>query len=112
MQIVHEQEQLNKGGVRYMIRGPTIDWGTITLNPGETKSAHYHEKLAETFYTIEGTITFVLKDEEIDIPKGTAIRLNPNEPHGLKNKTNQVAKLIFIKEQYIPDDKKEWNQSS
>jgi len=106
MQIVHENKQTNKEGVVYMIRGPNIDWGTITLQPGERKSAHYHEKLAETFYTIEGVITFLLKDEELDIPVGTAIRLDPGEPHGLLNKTGQRAKLIFIKEQYIPEDKK------
>lgn len=109
MQIVHEKDQINKDGVVYMIRGPTIDWGTITLQPGETKSAHYHEHLAETFYTTEGTITFLLKEQNIDIPQGTAIRLNPGEPHGLQNRTDQPAKLIFIKEQYLPEDKKPWN---
>lgn len=92
--------------VQYMIRGPNIDWGIISLKPGEEKPAHFHEKLAETFYVFEGTMTFVLASEEIDIPKGMAIRLEAHESHGLKNQqAGGTARLIFIKESYIPNDK-------
>ena len=105
MQIVHEKDLEDKEGVKYLIRGPNIDWGTITLQPGQKKSAHFHEILAETFYVIEGIITFVLETQKIDIRAGTAIRLDKNESHGLENRTDASAKLIFIKEQYLPHDK-------
>ena len=105
MEIIHESEKEDKGGVRYMIRGPDIDWGLIKLAPGDYKPPHYHEFLAETFYIIEGTTTFILNDHEIDVEAGTAIRLLPNESHGLKNTKLIKTKLIFIKEQYLPQDK-------
>ncbi len=105
MKIVKEQEQKNDGGVVYMIRGPQIDWGTITLQPGEEKGAHYHNELAETFYIMEGTTTFVLADQELDVPAGTAIRLTATESHGLKNKGEVATKMVFIKEEYKPEDK-------
>lgn len=105
MQIVYEKDQKDNSGVKYMIRGPSIDWGIITLQPGQEKPAHLHEILAETFYVTEGTITYVLKGQEIEAPKGTAIRLEAHESHGLKNATSQQASLIFIKEQYLPKDK-------
>ena len=103
MQIVKENPEES---VQYMIRGPTIDWGLISLQPGEKKRPHYHEYLAETFYVIEGIMTFILEDKEIDIPTGTAIRLDKKESHGLANRQEiSIAKLVFIKEQYLPDDK-------
>ncbi|MHA1647169.1 MAG: cupin domain-containing protein [Promethearchaeota archaeon] len=106
MQIVKGSEQTEHGGVRYMIRGPEIDWGIISLSPGEEKPAHFHEQLAETFYVINGTMTFIIGDKEFDIPTDTAIRLEAKEPHGLKNKSNsELVKVIFIKEKYIPEDK-------
>ena len=106
MQIVSETEMEEKGGVRYMIRGPDIDWGLITLAPGDYKPPHYHESLAETFYVIEGTTTFILNEEEVDIKAGSAIRLLPTEAHGLKNNSTKVkTKVIFIKEKYLPQDK-------
>ena len=106
MKIVKEDKIEGSGGVKYMIRGPQIDWGTIVLQPGDKKGAHLHNELAETFYIIEGTTTFLLDDEkELDAEAGTAIRLEAKESHGLKNKTNFPTKMVFIKEEYKPDDK-------
>ncbi len=106
MQIVKEAEKENNGGVIYMIRGPQIDWGTITLQPGDEKGAHYHNQIAETFYIIEGTTTFLLDDgKELDVETGTGIRLEAKESHGLKNNTDKPTKMIFIKENYKPKDK-------
>jgi mannose-6-phosphate isomerase-like protein (cupin superfamily) len=105
MQIVNEQEMPEKGGVRYIIRGPHIDWGVITLQPGQAMGPHLHNEVEETFYIMEGTTTFVLKDKEYDAKAGTALRLEPTESHGLKNKGTTVTKMIFIKDIYRPDDK-------
>jgi mannose-6-phosphate isomerase-like protein (cupin superfamily) len=105
MKIVNETEQTNSGGVVYMLRGPQIDWGTITLQPGDEKGAHLHNEVDETFYITEGTTTFILGDGEVDVPAGTAIRLEAKESHGLKNKGQSVTKMVFIKESYKPEDK-------
>ncbi len=105
MKIIHEKDQPNQGGVQYMNRGPDIDWGLITLQPNEEKPAHYHESMGETFYVIQGIMTFILKNEEVSIPAGSAIRLEAKETHGLKNETQAIAKLIFVKEKYLPQDK-------
>ncbi|QEE15170.1 cupin domain-containing protein [Promethearchaeum syntrophicum] len=105
MKIIFEDKLIDDNGVKYMNRGPDIDWGLITLQPGQEKPPHYHEKMGETFYITEGTMTFVLKDKEFNAPKGTAIRLEAFETHGLKNKTDSQAKLLFIKERYLPKDK-------
>lgn len=105
MKIMSEKEQPISGGVQYMNRGPDIDWGIITLQPGEEKPAHFHERMGETFHVIQGIMTFILQDEEIAIPTGTAIRLEARESHGLLNKEDIPAKMIFVKEKYLPNDK-------
>jgi mannose-6-phosphate isomerase-like protein (cupin superfamily) len=107
MQIVKEVEQEAKGPVKYMIRGPNIDWGVITLAPGESMTPHFHQEVEETFYIIEGTTTIVVKDKnkEIEAPAGTAIRLEPTEQHGLKNAGKIPTKMVFIKHIYRPKDK-------
>lgn len=105
MQIIKENEMKDNGGVRYMIRGPQIDWGLITLQPGDEKGAHFHNELAETFYIMEGTTTFILADQDLDVQAGTAIRLDVKESHGLKNLGPNPTKMIFIKELYKPEDK-------
>jgi mannose-6-phosphate isomerase-like protein (cupin superfamily) len=105
MQIVYEKDLPGKDGVAYLIRGPHIDWGVITLQPGANLKPHYHKEVEETFYIIEGTTTFVFKDKEFDAPAGTALRLEPTETHGLKNKGKTVSKMVFIKDIYRPDDK-------
>lgn len=107
MQIVKESEQIAKGPVKYMIRGPYIDWGVITLAPGESMAPHFHKEVEETFYIIEGVTTIIVKDknQEIAAPAGTAIRLEPTEQHGLKNTGSIPTKMVFIKNIYRPTDK-------
>lgn len=106
MQIIAENSQLEKDGVRYLIRGPDIDWGVMQLAPKQKKPAHYHEQLAESFYVMQGTITFIVKGIEKEIPAGTAVRIDALEPHAFWNKsTTDPAKMVFIKEKYLPKDK-------
>ena len=105
MEIVNEKDKASKDGVKYMIRGPHIDWGVITLEPNQVMAKHLHQEVEETFYIMTGTVTFLLQDKEMDAPAGTALRMSPNEHHGLKNKTNTQAKLVFMKDIYRPNDK-------
>jgi quercetin dioxygenase-like cupin family protein len=105
MQVVNEKDITPKDGVAYLIRGPNIDWGVITLQPGQIHKPHLHNEVEETFYIIAGTTTFMLKDKEFDAPTGTALRLEPKESHGLKNKGKEITKMVFIKHLYRPNDK-------
>ena len=46
MQRVNERDQAYRGGdsgVKYLFRGPRIDWGVILLKPGESLGGHYQE---------------------------------------------------------------------
>ncbi len=109
MKIINETQEKELHGVKYMNRGPDIDWGIITLQPGDIKLSHYHQQMGETFYILEGITTFIVtiknQEKDIKLTKGNAIRLKENEAHELRNETDSITKVIFIKEKYLPDDK-------
>lgn len=94
-----------RSGVKYMIRGPMIDWGIILMLPGETLSGHYHEQTEETFYVAEGSGVFVINGERHTAQPGDALRLEPQERHEIRNEGGEPLKLIFIKCPYLPQDR-------
>lgn len=92
-------------GVKYLMRGPKIDWGVILLKPGQAMGEHGHEHVEETFYFVEGAPTLVVNGEATKTEQGDVFRLEPTERHDIRNDTDRPAKVIFIKCPYLPDDK-------
>lgn len=92
-------------GVKYLFRGPKIDWGVILLLPGQALGGHYHEQVEETFYVAEGQGTFVVNGvAQVGAP-GDAFRMEPGDRHDIRNEGDEPLKLIFIKCPYLPNDK-------
>ena len=94
-----------KSGVKYLFRGPKIDWGVICLLPGETLSTHYHREVEETFYMVEGEVALYTGGARHSLGPGDAVRLPAPEQHRMVNEAQQPAKMIFIKCPYLPADK-------
>ncbi|MCX7806699.1 MAG: cupin domain-containing protein, partial [Planctomycetota bacterium] len=58
MKHVRESDQPFRGGdrgVKYMFRGPRLDWGIVLIKPGERMGEHGHREVEETFYIVEGS---------------------------------------------------------
>jgi len=58
MQRINEQDCKYRGGdwgVKYILRGPNIDWGVILLKPQQKLGVHSHTEVEETFYFIQGS---------------------------------------------------------
>jgi quercetin dioxygenase-like cupin family protein len=52
MEMVREEEKTFRNGdwgIKYLFRGPRLDWGIVFLKPGTSMGAHYHEEVEETF---------------------------------------------------------------
>ena len=96
-----------ESGVKYLMRGPSIDWGIIFLKPGEfmADKAHGHLEVDETFYFMEGNGTMIIDEKEHDAPQGSVFLVEPKEMHNIKNSSKEDLKIIFIKSAYKPDDK-------
>ena len=94
-------------GVKYLMRGPSIDWGVIRLKPGESMAdkPHGHVEVDETFYFAEGSGLMIVNDMIIEAPQGSVFLIEPKEMHNIKNNSKNVLKVIFIKGEYKPDDK-------
>ena len=92
-------------GVKYLFRGPRIDWGVLRMKPGDTLGRHYHERIEETFYFPAGTPTMVVNGERFRIRAGDAVRLEPEDTHDIINDTEEVVDCVFIKSAYDPKDK-------
>ncbi|MBE3070138.1 MAG: cupin domain-containing protein [Planctomycetes bacterium] len=109
MEIVREQDQPYRGGtsgVKYLFRGPRLDWGVILFAPGEQMNRHYHNEVEETFYFVEGEGgRFIVDDTEHPITVGAAFRIEPGEVHNIVNDTRVPLKAVFIKSAYLPKDK-------
>ena len=82
--------------VKYLFRGPKLDWGVLRLLPGQTLGAHYHERVEETFYFTAGAPLMIVNGERIRVRTGDAFRLDP---------TDSPVDAIFIKDRLDPDDK-------
>ena len=107
---VNEDEFEYRGGesgVKYLMRGPSIDWGIIYLKPGEmmAEKAHGHNELDETFYFMEGNGVMIINDKEHDAKQGSVFLLEPKEMHNIKNNSDKPIKIVFIKSAFKPDDK-------
>jgi len=108
MQKISESQLAYRGGdcgVKYLTRGPKIDWGVILLLPGQTLGAHYHREVEETFYVVEGKGTFRVSGEELSAVQGDAFRIEPTDRHDILNDSDEPLKLVFIKYPYLPEDK-------
>lgn len=108
MQHVREQEQAYRdgdSGVKYLMRGPRIDWGIILVKPGQALGGHYHEQVEETFYFVEGRGVMVVNGQEYAASPGDVFRMEPQDRHDIRNDGDVPLKLIFIKCPYAPDDK-------
>ena len=52
-----------------------------TLKPGFHLGRHFHKKMTEVFYVLEGEVTFVFDDETVVAGPGTTVTIPPGEMH-------------------------------
>lgn len=110
MLLINENElpyRFEESGPKYLLRGPNIDFGIVRLMPGEDFSNHFHERIEENFFVLEGEIDILVNDTLQTIRPGDLIHVAPNETHYLKNNGRIPAKAAFVKAPYDPLDKVE-----
>jgi len=108
MQKVTESEQGYRGGksgVKYLFRGPNLDWGVILLLPGERLGEHFHSEVEETFYVLDGQVACCGDGVRHSLAAGDAVRFEAPEHHDMANEGDRPVKMLFIKHPYLPKDK-------
>ena len=66
-----------------------------TLPPGTFVPPHIHPDQDEYLYMLEGKLDFMLGGAEAQAAAGDLIRLGMGVPHGIFNKSDQTAKVLF-----------------
>jgi len=108
MERVNEFEKEYRGGasgVKYLFRGPNIDWGVVRFAPGEELGLHKHKEVEETFYFPAGEPLMTIEGQAYRVRKGDAFRIPPGESHNIVNDTSEPVDAVFIKSCYLPTDK-------
>lgn len=106
-QISEQDQEYRNGdcGVKYLFRGPKIDWGVVLLKSGQAMGAHGHEEVEESFYIVEGEGRLLANDMSHPARAGDAFRVEPFEKHDIVNDGDVDMKVVFIKVPYRPKDK-------
>jgi len=63
--------------------------------PGGGPPPHYHTREEESFYVLEGEVTFTASGETILGTPGTFIQIPRNTPHAFSNKSGQLARMLI-----------------
>jgi quercetin dioxygenase-like cupin family protein len=72
----------------------SFSWHAI-LPPGTFVPPHIHPDQDEYLYMLEGKLNFMLGNSESQATAGDLIRLGMGVPHGIFNKSEQTAKVLF-----------------
>ncbi len=66
----------------------------IRVPPGGGPPPHVHRREAESFYVLEGEITFLHSAGPTRISKGGFVHLPKNVPHCFRNETSNEARML------------------
>jgi mannose-6-phosphate isomerase-like protein (cupin superfamily) len=88
------------GNVEFLARSrdtPRFNLAVITIQP-HRDGPELHERAAEddSFYILEGELTFTVDDAEIAAGAGTFVLVPPGVPHSFANRGDAVVRLINV----------------
>lgn len=84
---------------RFLATGADTDgkyalWEAI-VPPGGGPPPHLHRREEETFYVLEGEITFQLGAERLVAQAGTFVRMPIGSPHAFRNDSQSSARMLI-----------------
>jgi quercetin dioxygenase-like cupin family protein len=74
--------------------GRYATWEAL-VPPGGGPPAHVHTREEESFYVLEGEITFTVGSERVVARAGTFVNMPIGLPHAFKNESSQAARMLI-----------------
>jgi quercetin dioxygenase-like cupin family protein len=74
--------------------GKYATWEAL-VPPGGGPPPHVHSREEESFYVLEGEITFGLGDERLVAGAGTFVNMPVGVPHSFRNASDRPAKMLI-----------------
>ena len=93
------------GGLRYANveflaltdHSPRLNVSIITVGPGRPgPDAHEHREEDDCFLVLDGSLVFLLGDDEVPAPAGTFVLVPPGVRHTWINRTDAEVRLLNI----------------
>lgn len=87
------------GNVEFLVRtadSPRFNLAIIEIEPGRELEAHSHEKEDDSFFILEGEMTFLLEDSEVSAPPGTFVLVPPGVEHGFRNDGDIAVRMLNV----------------
>ena len=97
--IVRPGEGQRVGNVEFLARTrdtPRFNFGIIEMAPGRGIEAHVHEDEDDSFYILEGEMTFFFGEESAVAPPGTFVLVPPGLSHGFENEGPVPVRMLNI----------------
>jgi quercetin dioxygenase-like cupin family protein len=97
--IVKPGEGHRVGNVEFLARTadtPRFTFGIIDFAPGRELGAHVHDDEDDSFYILEGELTFIVEGEVVKAPKGTFVLVPPGVEHGFRNDTEEPVRIANV----------------
>jgi mannose-6-phosphate isomerase-like protein (cupin superfamily) len=98
--VVRPGEGHRVGNVEFLARSrdtPRFNLAVITMQPRRSgPESHVHAAEDDSFYVLEGELTFILDDGEIVAGPGTFVLVPPGVPHTFANRGEAEARVINI----------------
>jgi quercetin dioxygenase-like cupin family protein len=88
------------GNVEFLARTadtPRFNLGLIDFAPGRELERHTHEREDDSFYVLEGELTFLLAGgEELRAGPGTFVLVPPGVVHGFRNDGDVPVRMLNV----------------
>lgn len=102
-----KEYRFKTSGPKYLMEGPNMKFAIVRFKPGEDFPAHYHEKMEENFYIMEGEIDIYINGHLNHLVTGDFIHVEPGEVHYCINRGQKPMHMISTLAPYVPVDKVE-----
>ena len=82
----------------YHASRPGFRIAEFTINPTQEVPWHYHSKVQDTFYVLEGQVRLSLRDppEEVRLEPGETYSVRPQRPHLVTNEGGTTATFLVL----------------
>lgn len=87
------------GNVEFLARTvdtPRFTLGIVEIAPGRALDPHVHDDEDDSFYILEGEMTFVLGDETTTAPPGTFVLVPPGVEHCFRNEGDGPVRMLNV----------------
>jgi mannose-6-phosphate isomerase-like protein (cupin superfamily) len=87
------------GNVEFLARTtdtPRFTFGIVEIAPGREIEQHAHDGEDDSFYILEGEMTFLFGDESVKAGPGTFVLAPPEVMHGFRNEGDAPVRMINV----------------